>query len=56
MDFYEKKLHKHQFVKLIWGLGQINIIDSHFYDSIAATILSPKSKNSNVKLLNVKDI
>jgi hypothetical protein len=53
----EASLSKQQFMRLLWGLGELEMVYSHdFYKRISEVILSPKSKSSGINMLNLKDI
>lgn len=54
---FEKVLHKQDFLKLLWGLGKLNMTyRQSVYKLILEIILSEDSKNSGIKELNLKDI
>lgn len=53
---FEERLNKQKFVRLMWSLGKLNLIQTQFYTSISEVLLSSESQNTNLETINVKDI
>lgn len=56
LDSFEANLSKQQFVRLIWALGQQNLITCDFYTRLSKLLLSDTARVSGVNQLNLKDI
>lgn len=57
LEEFERECTRGQFMRMLWGLGQLKIIYSHdFFDTLTDVILSEHSQNSGVDRLNLKDI